>query len=145
MSCCCCLPGQCCAVYQAANNGISSTASGAPFTAYNEIAADTLGVVYRAFSSRPKWLGGSGSPSVDPWTKQILKDNEQYQLQKAGMAADQAKAQACKDIEKTIATAPSLQPCACTQPNYFVIIGIIAALAIAVIIFSNVAAHRALD
>lgn len=101
--------------------------------------------MYRAFSARPKWLGGSGSPSVDPWTIQLLKDKEQYQLQTAGMTAEQAKAQACKDVEQTIATAPSLKPCACTQPNYFVIIGIVAALAIVIIIFSNVAAHKALD
>lgn len=139
MSCCCCFQGTTCVPVTCCK----PSAVGPALTCV--VLSDTLGAAYRAFATRPKWLGGDGSTKVDGWTKQVLKDTEAQQLVQAGMAVDQAKAQACKDVEKTIATAPSLKPCYCSQPNYFVIVGIIAALAIAVIIFSNVAAHRALD
>src|SRR5258708_7072089 len=108
-------------------------ASGPPFTAYNQIAADTFGVVYRAFG--PIFNGGIGV--VDPWTKQMLKDCEQYQLQKAGVALADAKAQAEADVEKTIATAPSLKKCCCKTPNILMWVAIIVGAAILLMIFGN--------
>lgn len=109
---------------------------------YTPIAADTVGAVYRAFSSLPKWLGGSGSPKVDPWTKSLLVSQETNDLIKAGADPAEAATQAQNDVENTIATAPSLQPCACHSPNILLWIAVIVGGAILLIIFGNAAAKK---
>jgi hypothetical protein len=64
--------------------------------------SDTAGVVYRAFSARPTWLGGSGKPTVDPWTKNIIKTCEEQSLIRAGVNPADAAAQAANDTNSSL-------------------------------------------
>lgn len=108
--------------------------------------SDTAGVAYRAFSARPTWLGGSGKATTDPWTKNILKDQETASLIRAGANPCDAAMQAENDVNGALQyncadpCKPAKAPLSLTTMIVLVIAG-----AIVLIVATNVFAHKLVD
>lgn len=113
---------------------------------YCTVMSDTAGVVYRAFSARPTWLGGSGKATTDPWTKNILKEQETAALIKAGANPTDAAAQADSDVNDALQyncadpCKPAKAPMSVTTMILLVVAG-----AIVLIVATNVFAHKLVD
>lgn len=117
--------------------------SGYSTCAATALKADTLGVLYRAFSAVPSWMGGKGNAKVDIWTKQLLEAQQTSNLQKAGLCQNAAAAQAKSDVEKSLQlnhSCPCNCNCGCWSNLAFWVIA--AAIAfIIVLVFTNAAAR----
>lgn len=113
---------------------------------YCSFMADTAGVVYRAFSARPTWLGGSGKATVDPWTKNLLKACETASLIKAGANPNDAAAQADADVNDALQY-NCADPCKPAKPpmSLTTLIVLVVAGAIVLIVATNVFAHKIVD
>lgn len=123
--------------------GPAGTVGSAPAKCYGPslyctFMSDTAGVAYRAFSARPTWLGGSGKPTVDPWTKNILKTCEQQSLIAAGMTPEDAAAQAQSDVDSSLQM-NCADPCHPAKPpmSLTTMIVLIVAAAIVLIVGTN--------
>lgn len=105
---------------------------------YCTLMSDTVGIGYRAFSARPTWLGGTGKPTVDPWTKNILKEQETAQLIQAGANPCDAAKQATCDVNGSLQL-NCADPCKPAKPPMSIttMILLIGAAAIVLIVGTN--------
>jgi len=145
----------CCCVSSCAGNPCSvPCSSGSPASTpanpgaslYCTVMADTVGVVVRAFSARPTWLGGSGMATIDSWTKKILLACEKGSLTQAGACPTCAAAQAAIDVNGSLKSncADPCSPAKAPMSLETVIILVVAG-AIVLIVATNVFAHKLAD
>lgn len=123
----------CCRSMEGVNSACAPNAS-----LYCVFMSDTAGVVWRAFSARPTWLGGSGKPTVDKWTKNILLACEQQSLINAGLSPCDAANQATCDVNSSLQM-NCADPCKPATPplSLTTMILIIVAAAIVLIVGTN--------
>lgn len=105
---------------------------------YCTVMSDTAGIVYRAFSARPTWLGGTGKPTTDPWTKNMLAEQETAQLIRAGANPCDAAKQAACDVKGSLQLSCA-DPCKPANPPMSIttLILIVGAAAIVLIVGTN--------